>query len=151
MDDRADILISIQPQYVEQLLSGAKTVELRRRAVRILPGTRVWIYSTKPHGVVEAVGIVASTHEYTPSKIWRDFGPRAGVSRPEFDHYFRGVDKGCVIVFRQIVRLERSLSLTTLRSALGRFLPPQFFRVLRSGGRELRLFQGSVEAECLQA
>lgn len=101
--------------------------------------------------MVEALGIVASIHEYSPNKIWREFGPRAGVSRPDFDQYFKGVEKGCVIVFREIVRLETSLSLSKLRSTLGRFLPPQFFRVLPSGGTELRLLQKSVDTECLPA
>jgi hypothetical protein len=44
-----DILISIQPEYADQIMDGCKTVELRRRFVETLDqDTRLFIYSSNP-------------------------------------------------------------------------------------------------------
>jgi hypothetical protein len=42
-----DILISIQPEYANQIMDGCKTVELRRRFVETIDrDTRLFIYSS---------------------------------------------------------------------------------------------------------
>jgi predicted transcriptional regulator len=48
-----DILISIQPEYAEQIMGGCKTVELRRRFVEAVDqDTRLFIYSSNPVGAI---------------------------------------------------------------------------------------------------
>ena len=43
------VLLSIKPEYVELIFSGAKTVELRRVVPRaVLPNSDLIIYSTSP-------------------------------------------------------------------------------------------------------
>ena len=42
------VLMSIRPQYAEAILSGEKTVELRRRRPSFSAGTTVLIYSSAP-------------------------------------------------------------------------------------------------------
>ena len=48
-------IISLKPRYVELILSGKKTVELRNRVVRMDPGTVIWIYATRPVGGIVAL------------------------------------------------------------------------------------------------
>jgi predicted transcriptional regulator len=145
MGSRSDILISVLPQYVERFLSGQKTVELRRRPIRIPPRTRVWIYSKKPRGMVELLGVVDSVHLYSPRTIWEKFGRQTGLARHDFNAYFEGVEKGCAIVFSEIVQLDPVLPLQRIRVKVGTFLPPQFFRILLSTSPELRLFRSAVD------
>ena len=49
-----DILMSVKPPYVDMLISGCKTVELRKRAVRAPAGARIRIYATSPRRQVVA-------------------------------------------------------------------------------------------------
>jgi predicted transcriptional regulator len=84
------VLMSIRPVYAEAILSGAKTVELRRRRPSFGLGTTVLIYATSPEqrirGVFEVDGII----EDTPAAIWETIAHRAGVERATFDAYFAG-------------------------------------------------------------
>jgi predicted transcriptional regulator len=138
--DTTDILISVEKRYVNRMLSGQKRVELRRRAIRVVPGTRVWIYSKVPHGNVEAVAIVENVVHASPTRIWRDYGHCTGITRSEFDRYFQGSKTACAIILRQIRRITPVLALGQIRSLLSSFHPPQFFKKLREGGPELKLF-----------
>jgi predicted transcriptional regulator len=153
MASRSDILISVLPQYIEGFLSGQKTVELRRRPVKVPPQSRVWIYSKKPRGMVELLALVDSVHVHSPRTIWDKFGHQTGLDRRQFNGYFQGVEKACAIVFSEIVPLDPVLPLQSIRVKVGSFLPPQFFRILRASSPELRLFRSAVRlasAHCFQ-
>jgi predicted transcriptional regulator len=119
------------------MLEGLKTVELRRRPVRVTPGTRVWIYSTTPRARLDATGVIQGVHESHPNEIWQRFGSRSGVSRSDFDGYFAGARTACAIVLTDIAPLAHSLSLGDLRRRVQRFHPPQFFKKLEPGSQVL--------------
>lgn len=123
------------------MLAGRKTVELRRRALRVPVGTRVWIYETIPGGRVAALAEVSAIDEAAPAEIWRRYRDRAGISEEAFREYFAGTDQGCAVVLRQIQPLREPLPLTDLRRRLGTFVAPQFYRNLQAGGPELSLFR----------
>ena len=146
MSEPTDILISVLPHYVERFLSGAKTVELRRRPIMVAPESRVWIYSKRPRGVVELLAVVASVHVNSPRTIWRKFGDRTGLLRCDFDKYFEGIKRGCAIEFSEVVPLNPVLPIQSIRVKVGRFLPPQFFRTLPSNCVELALFRSAAKA-----
>lgn len=149
MHKPSDILISVLPQYVERFLSGEKTVELRRRPINVAPQSRVWIYSKKPRGVVELLGVVASVHLHPPRTIWKKFGDRTGLRRCDFDEYFEGVQRGCAIEFSDIVPLSPALPMHQIRVKARTFLPPQFFRILASDCVELALFRSAAKLTSL--
>lgn len=124
------------------MVQGLKTVELRRRNIPVKNGDRVWIYSTLPSGTLTAMGIVSTTYHSSPTDIWRRFGLQTGVSLDDFNAYFAGIQMGCAIVFQKVIALDPALDLADLRSYLGAFSPPQFFRALPPHGAELNLFRG---------
>jgi predicted transcriptional regulator len=140
-----NILISVRPQFMFQLLAGNKTVELRRRCVRVSPGTRVWIYGTLPVGRVVGLGEVESVEIKSPTTIWKRFGQQSGITRQGFFQYFDGTSLGCAIVFSKVVPLGRELGLAELRNQLGDFTPPQFFRRISLGSRELHILEAALE------
>ena len=85
MDEAEDILISVHPRHVDSMVHGKKTVELRRRPLKLAVGCRVWIYCTLPRGAVEALGTVHTVVAATPSEIWRDHGGQSGITKTEFE------------------------------------------------------------------
>lgn len=139
-----DILISVEPRHVRNFLQGKKTVELRRRRIPLARGNRVWMYSKLPAGQVEAFGIVAHVLARPPKEIWKDYGPDSGISSDEFDRYFRNLELGYVIVFQEIRRVKRTLSLSNLRRHLIGFHPPQFFKWLHADGPEIPFFRSAL-------
>ena len=141
MASPSDILISVHARHVQSMLKGEKTVELRRRVLRITPGTRVWIYSKVPRGIVEALAIVDHVVQAPPPLIWRKFGARSAVSRIEFNDYFSELDIGCAILFNEIQCLKKNISLAEIRQRCSSFQPPQFFKTLSDGSPELFLFK----------
>ena len=42
------LLLCLRPRFAEAILSGAKTVELRRRPINTQPGTPILLYASSP-------------------------------------------------------------------------------------------------------
>ena len=144
MAETEDILISVHPRHVDSMVRGVKTVELRRRPLKLIDGCRVWIYSTLPRGSVEALGIVHTVVAASPSAIWRDYGLQSGITKAEFNAYYEGADTAYVIVFSSIEKLDLTFALEEIRRHLSNFHPPQFFKRLTTGGAELSLFAAAL-------
>lgn len=143
-----NILISVEDRYVRRMLRGEKRVELRRKALNLSPGTRVWVYSKLPKGEVCALGVVDEVVASSPEEIWDAFGDVSGISERDFYAYFSGTSIGYAIVFKEISALNSGLSLSAIRSKVGAFQPPQFFKRLSSSGPELNYFQTALAVEC---
>ena len=127
------ILISLTPRHAENIFSGRKQVELRRRTMNVVPGTIVWVYVKLPVGSIVGRVKISSVHASSPTALWRRFGSVSGLSRSEFFGYFKGVAAGVALVLENAERLHRSLSLEVLRELADGFQPPQFFARLGAG------------------
>ncbi len=127
-----NIVISVKPKYVAQILSGRKTVELRRRTVHVEPGSRVWIYTKAPAARIAAVATVMRVITGSPTDIWRRHRNNVGVSIEEFDQYFAGCRSACAILLCNVEAVAPAVQLADLKRQLTRFHPPQFFKRLRA-------------------
>jgi len=127
-----DILISLRPAYTKAILEGKKTVELRRRRVHAAVGTRVWLYSKTPTARIEGVARIKHVHEGGLPGIWSEYSSQVGVSKGEFEDYFKGCRKGCAIVLVEARAILPGVDLDTVRSRFGGFHPPQFFKRLNT-------------------
>ncbi len=139
-----NIVISVARRHAKNISRGTKTVELRRRRLRIGIGTRVWIYTKLPIGTIETLAVVEAIDHDSPSKLWTRYRNQCGVSRTEFDKYFGRAKIGCAIVFRQVLKLRRCISLSELRKVNASFQPPQFFRRLASCSPELLMLMQNL-------
>ena len=144
MSDCGDILISVRSEYATKMLSGQKTVELRRRYLNVKPGTRVWIYSKAPHAAVRARAVVESIVSGKPAGLWRKFRCCAGVSRREFCSYFGNIDVGHAILLKNIRKLPEEMSLATIRRRVRSFHPPQFYIRLTLNDARLEILQSVI-------
>lgn len=137
-----NILISVQQKYLARILVGEKKVELRRRALRVPVGTRIWIYSKAPHAVVAAVATVEMVVSMPPRKLWEKYGGLTGVTRDEFDSYFSDASTAWAIFLKDVIALSAVVTLATLRKR-SLFHPPQFFKRLQDGSSTLRLLRSN--------
>lgn len=101
------LLISTRPTFVEQILTGTKTVELRRKKPQLRPGAAVYIYATASVKAVVAraqlAGIVSLPR--------RACGKRWG----EFFHYFAGCSIGHGLVLSCVEKLAEPVTMAELR------------------------------------
>ena len=117
------LLISLHPRWAAAILTGAKTVELRRRGPHLASPLPTVLYATAPVAMVVGHCVAtAATHD-TPDALWQRFGPRSGMARYEWDHYVRGAKQPACIELGAVSRA---------RVALG-FRSPQSWCWLRAG------------------
>jgi predicted transcriptional regulator len=86
------LLLSINPEHVENILRGTKKFEFRKVGSRRTV-TKIVIYSTAPVsmivGEVEVTGMVGGS----PDEVWQQTAELSGISREFFDSYYAGRDK----------------------------------------------------------
>ena len=135
-----DVLMSVKPPYVDMIVSGSKTVEIRKRAVRVPPGARIWIYATSPRRQVVASARLEEVALDTADEIWRAFGDRAGIDRSGFDAYVGDSRLVAALALTEVTELDVPLC---PRSETRAFRPPQSYAFLH----DARLLT-ALEARC---
>ena len=137
-------IISIKPRYVDLVLSGEKSVELRNRVVRMNSGTRIWIYATRPVSGIVALAEVASVVHGAPVDIWNRFEREMCIDQICFESYTR--NRGCVsaLMLTSIRRMKPSVTLDRIRRSVGDFQPPQFYAHLTLDGRLSSILNGAL-------
>ena len=128
-------IISLRPRYVDLILSGEKTVELRNRIVRMDPGTVIWIYATRPVGGIVALAELESVVHDTPAEIWVRYGREICIDRAHFDSYINNRESVSALVLSSVRKLKHSVTLDWIRRSTGNFQPPQFYSRLSLDGR----------------
>lgn len=142
-----DILISVEERHASRMLSGEKSVELRRKPLNINAGTRVWVYSKLPRGQVQLLAIVEAVVADTPENVWDKFGTQSAISKREFDTYFANAGTAYAIIFEEVKALAPTLTLWAIRDKISHFHPPQFFKRLSHESPELTFFQTALAAK----
>jgi predicted transcriptional regulator len=123
------LLVSIHPRYVDQILAGSKTFELRKRLPRATADTLL-IYCSSPRMELAAIAKVECVHKAPLNLLWQLVRQDAGVTRTEFRKYYRGFDEGVAIELSEVRPFDSTISLATLRQHWPGFQPPQCFRYL---------------------
>ncbi len=125
---RNGIFLSIHPTFVDRIIAGEKTVELRRRLPANPAVEFAVVYATSPVCAVLAIARVAEIVEAEAERIWEEYGLLAKVTEAEYWDYIgeRGTAVG--IVFSDIMTFSSPLPLDEVRAGLGWRGPPQSFR-----------------------
>lgn len=107
------ILLSINPEHVENILNGSKKVEYRKAKCRI-DVDKILIYSTSP--VKKVVGEVALLEviEDLPDNVWSLTSQDAGITRSFFDKYYENKSKAFAYKLGKVTKYKKPLSLSEL-------------------------------------
>lgn len=125
--DRA-LLISIQPRFSQAILSGTKTIELRRTLPTLPVSALALIYSSSPTKALVGWATIGGIVQATPTALWKDHASETGVSSSEFAEYFAGRSNA---VGLQLVSVHRARSLVSLSALRAHGLvPPQSWRYI---------------------
>jgi predicted transcriptional regulator len=119
-----EAVISIHPTFAEAILSGRKTVELRRRIPPIEVGARLWIYATRPVASIVGTALIDSIFRGTPQAVWETYSDRAAINSDDFDRYFEGAREAIGIGLSKAQRMQ-PVGIEQLRFWKKGFHPPQ--------------------------
>ena len=111
------ILLSIKPEYVEQIERHTKLFEFRKRKFKNVP-SEILIYASAP--VKRIVGII----EDTPISLWSRCKQNAGIKEKAFFEYFKGKNQGIAIVIKDYIKFVSPIDPYKVNSG---FTPPQSY------------------------
>ena len=127
------MLVSIKPNFAEQILDGSKKVEFRRRHPRQIElGSRMLIYASSPIRALIGTAVVFDVVEASPEEVWNVYQDVGGIEHDAFNAYFESSDRAVAIRLRKPVRLDKAIPLDDLRCKWPGFHPPQQFAYLTS-------------------
>lgn len=124
------LFLSIHPRFVDKILSGEKTIELRRRRPRSVAGGWIAIYATTPQRQLRGIARVTEVRVGGVRDMWPQARLQAGVTKKEYESYFSDCERAVGIVLADPVSFAEPVSLERLRELWPNFQPPQGFRYL---------------------
>ena len=95
------LLMSINPEHVDNILAGTKKFEFRKTKCKEKIESIV-IYSTSPIMRVVAEVEVEGIIEDTPQAVWNQTQPAAGIDKMFFDRYYNGRDTAVAYVLGNV-------------------------------------------------
>lgn len=116
------IIISINPEYVEKIISGEKKYEYRTKAAK-KDIDKIIIYETTPVKKVVAEAEILDVLIMKPDELWELTKSQAGITKSFFMSYFKG--KGVAYAYKlgRVTVYRRPMEL----SAFGVKSAPQSF------------------------
>lgn len=81
------ILLSINPNHVENIMNGTKEYEFRKKACK-RQVDKILIYSTTPIMRVVGEADVEDVLIDTPEVIWKKTEEKSGIDKAFFDQYY---------------------------------------------------------------
>lgn len=105
------IIISINPKYVENILSGVKRFEYRTKVSKDDVNSLL-IYETYPVKKIVAEAEVIGIVSMPPKDLWEATNQCGGISREEFDRYFDGREIAYAYRLGKITKFDTPISIT---------------------------------------
>ena len=82
------ILISINPEHVQNIIEGKKKYEYRKIAAK-QDISSIIIYETTPVKKIVAEAEIVEVLMLPPEELWRQTQDESGINREFFDEYFK--------------------------------------------------------------
>lgn len=119
-----NVLLSINPKYVDAIVKGIKRFELRKTIFKKPKVEKVYIYSTSPVKRIVGSFEIENILEDCPKKLWNIVEKESGISREEYDKYYRESKKGYAIKIKNFEQFSEPIDPVKV---INNFTPPQSF------------------------
>jgi predicted transcriptional regulator len=116
-----NVLLSIKPEYSEKIFDGKKTFEFRKTNIKE-DVEEVWVYESRPTQKIVGKFKVKVVLCDAPARLWKQCNGSGGISRSDFDQYFKGKSIGYAF---KISNAERFESAIEPKEIFSKFYPPQ--------------------------
>jgi predicted transcriptional regulator len=105
------MLLSINPQHVENILNGDKRFEFRKVRCRA-DVDNIVIYATSPVMQIVGEADVVEIIQDSLDVVWKITSEYAGISRHFYDEYYRGKDKAVAYRLGKVKKYHEPLQLS---------------------------------------
>lgn len=122
------LFISIKKEFIEKILNGEKSIELRKARPSILFGDHVILYCTSPIKAIVGVAKVEAVISLPPKEMWKLHANKLGIDKKGFDEYYGNSGRAVGIVLTNAKRLDQKIELTRIKKKHPKFSPPQTFK-----------------------
>lgn len=119
-----DVLLSIRPEFVNQIKMEKKKYEFRKRGFSKKTVKRVFIYETSPVKKVVGFFFIDDIITDTPQNLWTMSDGHAGIGYEDYMEYFSGNDTGYAIKIGKVEFYDKPFE---LKDVLPNSVPPQSF------------------------
>lgn len=120
------IILSIKPQYCEEIFAGEKRFEYRRKIFKQSVES-VLVYATSPICKIVGEFKIDRVLEDTPDSLWQKTSQYSGISRQLYNEYFHDADTAYALAISNFRRYHKPLDPKVLD---GNFVAPQSYRYL---------------------
>lgn len=129
------VLLSIKPIHVDNILSGTKIFEFRRRIFARRDISTVLIYCTKPVGRFVGEFDIADIIEDEPERLWVSTERGSGITKSYFDSYFAGRKKAYALKIGELRIFDEPI---VPADVIDEFTPPQSYMYVAGSGEDIR-------------
>lgn len=119
-----DVLLSIKPRFASAIFSGEKQFEFRRAIFKNKNVKKVYVYASKPIGLVIGEFEIEEVIAEEPNSLWNITKSASGISKKYFDEYFEGKQIAYAI---KVSGTQEYASPVTLMELFNINRPPQSF------------------------
>ena len=119
-----DVLLSIKPKFASAIFSGEKQFEFRRAIFQNKNVGKVYVYASKPIGLVIGEFEIEKVITEDPDSLWDITKSASGISKQYFDEYFEGKQIAHAIKVSSVQEYAKPVTLMELFN-IDR--PPQSF------------------------
>ncbi len=120
-------LFSIKQEFSEKIFSKTKLVEFRRQNVNVKNNESCLIYTSRPVRKITGCFVVKEKIRLPLKDLWNKTKKYAGITRNQFNEYFKGCKDGTAILLEKIMRFDKAISLDEIRNEIKTFHPPQSY------------------------
>ena len=122
------LLISLSPDNAEKILSGSKSVEIRRRFSKNWENKRATLYASRPVGALVGEARIVRVISGHPERIWHHFGHLVDCKREQYDAYVGNQTNVYALVLGNVAAFAEQIPITQLSHLLDESLkPPQSY------------------------
>jgi predicted transcriptional regulator len=100
------VLLSIKPQFVEEIFNGNKKFEYRKKIFKRPNIKSVVIYATMPVGKIVGEFEIEDVLEDNPKSLWAKTKRYSGISEEFYDSYFMDRDTGYAIKIKSLNKYD---------------------------------------------
>lgn len=119
-----NVIMSIRPKYAQAIIDGKKQYEYRKRLPKRTDIDKLYVYASKPIKAIIAYFTIGSVISDNPQKVWELTKKDGGITKEQFNDYFKGRDIAHAIKIEGVTELVTPLDPKTI---IKDFTAPQNF------------------------
>ena len=117
-----NVILSIRPTFCQSIFESKKVYEYRKRVFKHSDVDKVYIYTSKPISKIVGYFTIKRIIDDSPSMVWDMTHEHGGITKKQFQEYFKGHKVAHAIEIDEVVKLDTPIN---PKEAIKNFTAPQ--------------------------